>query len=640
MTTRRMAEEIVKHNSEILARQENDVEIIRQLMDAERDNARLYLGGIPMITADMIRFIRHDLIVFGAGVLLFLVLILTLFFHKFRWVLLPLSCCVVTGILMVGFLGLVGWRVTVISSNFLSILLIITLSLTIHLIVRFRDLQIVSPNRSYNDLIRDTVTSMAQPCFYTILTTAVAFASLIVSGIRPVIDFGWIMVIGLALAFLTSFLVFPAGLALLQPPSLPLSRDFTRSFTLHLAQMVLSAPWTIICTGVLLMIIFGIGIWRLEVENRFIDNFKSSTEIYQGMKVIDRELGGTTPLDVVIDPDQEFHEIQRELAEEPGDMDELFPGSSIKTTEPNYWLNPAMLQKVRMIHEELESYPITGKVLSIGTAVEIVEHLNGAPLDEFELALIRKRTPEKIAVDLIDPYLSEDANQIRFSVRVIESDPSLNRKQLLDNIHAFLTKKMLFEDNQVQLTGMLVLYNNMLQSLYQSQILTLGAVFLAIFLTFVVLFRSLSLSLIAIIPNIFPAILILGVMGWLGFPLDMMTITIAAITIGISVDNTIHYIHRLKRDFPVNGDYGTTVRRCHGGVGKAMFYTSVAIIFGFAILMLSNFIPTIYFGFLTGFAMLVALAGDLLLLPAIVLILKPDITAPMPQAANTVSPDG
>ena len=636
----RLPEEIAERNSEILARQEKDVDIIRRLMAAERDYARLYLGGIPMITADMIRFIRHDLVVFGAGVLAFLVLILSLFFRRPRWVLLPLTCCAVTGVLVVGYLGMAGWRVTVISSNFLSILLIITLSLTIHLIVRFRDLQIASPGRSHGDLIGDTVCSMAQPCFYTILTTAVAFASLIVSGIRPVIDFGWIMVIGLALAFLVCFLVFPAGLALCRPAALPPPRDFTRAFMQRLARLVLGAPRAIIFTCLLLMIVFGIGIPRLEVENRFIDNFKKSTEIYQGMKVIDRELGGTTPLDVVIDPDREFHELLRELAEEQDDEDELFPGTEAKTIEPSYWLNPAMLRKVRAIHEKLESYPITGKVLSIGTAVDIVEHMNGAPLDEFELALIRKRTPGKIAADLIDPYLSADANQVRFSVRVIESDPSLNRKQLLDSIHAFLTGKMQFEESQVHLTGMLVLYNNMLQSLYQSQILTLGAVFFAIFVTFVVLFRSLSLSLIAIVPNIFPAVLILGMMGWLGIPLDMMTITIAAITIGISVDDTIHYIHRLKRDFPIDGEYEATILRCHGGVGKAMFHTSLAIIFGFAILMLSNFIPTIYFGFMTGFAMLVALAGDLLLLPAIVLLVKPDITSGSAVTVNKTPADG
>ncbi len=578
-----------------------------------------------MITADMIRFIRHDLVIFGGGVFLFLIMILLFFFQKPRWVLLPLLCCLITGISIVGFLGFMGWSVTVISSNFLSILLIITLSLTIHLIVRFRDLHSVSPNKTHQELISETVSTMAQPCFYTIITTAVAFASLIVSEIRPVIDFGWIMVIGLGFAFVISFLVFPATLALLPETAAPVRKNYTRIFMLRIAQLVEATPRIIIYISILIMIIVGYGITRLEVENRFIDNFKSSTEIYQGMKVIDQELGGTTPLDIIIDPDREFYEIEKELMSETSELDELFLEPTDEQAKPNYWLNQTMMEKARLIDEHLQSYSTIGKVLSISTALLIVEKLNNAPLDDFELALIRKRVPDDIAKDLVDPYLSEDANQLRFSVRAIESDPTLNRKQLLNSINDFLLNKMEFEEEQVNLTGMLVLYNNMLQSLYRSQILTIGAVFIAIFLTFIVIFRSFILAILGIIPNIFSAALILGIMGWFGIPLDMMTITIAAITIGISVDDTIHYIHRLKHEYAIDHDYRAAIHRCHGGIGKAMYHTSIAIIFGFGILAFSNFIPTIYFGILTGFAMLVALLGDLLLLPAIVLVFKPGI---------------
>ncbi len=616
---------IKKHNKETLAQRELDIEIIRKIMDTERHQAKLYLGGIPMITADMISFIRHDLIVFGGGILVFLILILTFFFRKPRWVLLPLFCCMITGTVTIGFLGFVGWSVTVISSNFLSILLIITLSLTIHLIVRFRDLHIASPNKLHKDLIQETVSTMARPCFYTILTTAVAFASLIISEIRPVIDFGWIMVVGLAFALLISFLVFPATLSLLPATAVPANKDFTRELMLRIASHVQSIPGLIISMCVLLMIVGAIGITKLVVENRFIDNFKSSTEIYQGMKVIDQELGGTTPLDIIIDPDQEFYEMEKEFAEDESELADLFLEPMDDQVKTSYWLNPTMMEKVRLVHEHLQSYPTIGKVLSIGTAIQIVEKLNKIPLDAFELALVRKRVPDEIATDLVSPYLSDDSNQVRFSVRVIETDPSLNRKQLLASIHDYLLNEMQFEDKQVHLTGMLVLYNNMLQSLYRSQILTIGAVFSVIFITFIILFRSLVLAVLAIIPNMFSAILILGIMGWSGVPLDMMTITIAAITIGISVDNTIHYIHRIKHEYAIDHDYRAAINRCHGGIGKAMYFTSIAIIFGFGILALSNFIPTIYFGLLTGVALFVALVGDLLLLPAMILVLKPAI---------------
>ncbi|MFT7460895.1 MAG: putative RND superfamily exporter protein [Planctomycetota bacterium] len=621
----RVRAEIKTHNSQSLASQARDIETVRRIMDGERHRAKMYLGGIPMITADMIEFIRHDLVVFGVGVLAFLVLLLALFFRQARWVLLPLFCCAITAIIMLGFLGLAGWRITVISSNFMSILLIITLSLSVHLIVRFRDLQIENPQQAHKQIIRETMASMAKPCFFTIATTIVAFASLVVSNIRPVIDFGWVMIIGLIVAFIISFMLFPAALTLMKAANVPSKRDFTRNITLWVAQLVCRAPKTIIALCVLISLVVGIGMSRLKVENRFIDNFKSSTEIYQGMTVIDQELGGTTPLEIIIDPDSQFKQSPEPALEEEGELDDLFMDDEEGHIQASYWLNPTQMEIIQHIQDYLDANPVVGKVLSIGTVVRIAERLNGAELDAFELALVHKRIPNDIADDLIKPYLSEDTNQIRFSARVIESDHSLNRKQLLQDIRDFLVNEMHLEETQVHITGMLVLYNNMLQSLFRSQILTLVAVLLAIFLTFIVLFRNITLAVLGIIPNIFSAVMILGIMGWLRIPLDMMTITIASITIGIAVDDTIHYIHRLKHEYALNKDYETLVSRCHGSIGKAMYYTSVAIIFGFAILALSNFIPTINFGLMTGIAMFVALAGDLLLLPAMVLLVRPVI---------------
>jgi uncharacterized protein len=616
----------IKNKNKLLSKQrEIDIKNIREIIEQQRDNGKLYLGGIPMITVDMIQFIQHDLLVFGSGIFTFLILILSLFFHKLRWVMLPMLVCAITGLLTIGFMGYAGWSITVISSNFLSILLIITLSLTIHIIVRYRDLHLQEPTATHIELIMLTMSSMVRPCFYTVLTTAVAFASLVVSEIRPVIDFGWIMVIGLGIAFVVSFTLMPAILSLLKITDSPPHRDITKAITLGMAKLVHNRPVSIVFVSTCVLILLGIGIPKLEVENRFINNFKSDTEIYQGMKVIDNELGGTMPLDIIIDPDDEFVEVKNELAEETNELDELFFDDAEDLPEPTYWLNSTMLDKAKRIHEHLESYPVIGKVISIATSLHIIEKLNGSSFDGFELAVVRKRIPDNISGDIVTPYLSDDSNQIRFGLRVIESDPELNRKELLASIHDFLVDEMKFDEEQVHLTGMMVLYNNMLQSLFRSQILTIGAVFAAILFMFIILFRNIQLAMIAIIPNIFSAVLILGIMGWARIPLDMMTITIAAITIGISVDDTIHYIHRLQHEYPIDLDYNEAINRCHGGIGKAMYYTTVAIIFGFALLSLSNFIPTIYFGLLTGFAMFVALIGDLLLLPAIVLIVKPRI---------------
>jgi predicted RND superfamily exporter protein len=615
--------EISAHNSKALKSRSKDIKSVRQIIDSERHRAKIYLGGIPMITTDMIQFIRHDLVVFGLGVLAFLVFILSLFFRHGRWVLLPLCCCAVTAIFMFGFLGFAGWRITVISSNFMSILLIITLSLSVHLIVRFRDLQIEQPQLAHQQIVRDTISFMAKPCFFTILTTIVAFASLVVSNIRPVIDFGWIMIIGLSVSFVVSFSLFPAALTLMHAARTPPKRDFTRNFTLWLADLVRATPRAIILIFLCIAIATGIGMTRLKVENRFIDNFRSSTEIYQGMTVIEQQLGGTTPLEIIIDPDSSYYE-SAGAVEEESEFDDLFMDAEDQS-QPSYCLNPTRIATIQRIQDFLEAKPVVGKVLSIGTVVRIAERLNGAELDAFELALIHKRIPVEIADDLIKPYLSEDTSQVRFSARVIESDHSLNRKQLLQGINDFLINEIGLEEAQVHITGMLVLYNNMLQSLFRSQILTLAAVLLAIFLTFVALFRNITLAALGIIPNIFSAVMILGIMGWLRIPLDMMTITIASITIGIAVDDTIHYVHRLKHEYASDNNYDSLISLCHGSIGKAMYYTSVAIIFGFAILALSNFMPTINFGLMTGIAMFVALAGNLILLPAMVLIIKPRI---------------
>ena len=626
-----LRQQIKEHNSLALAARSEDIRIVRSIMDSQRQSAQMYLGGIPMITSDMISFIRHDLITFGVGVLAFLVVILAWFFKQLRWVMLPLFCCAITAIVMLGILGMLGWRVTVISSNFMSILLIITLSLGVHLIVRFRDLQIEETGKNHEQITREAIASMARPCFYTILTTIVAFASLVVSNIRPVIDFGWIMIIGLSLAFVISFALFPAALSLLSAAKTPPPRDFTRKFTLWLAQLVRLAPRRIVLACILIALALGAGMSRLKVENRFIDNFKSSTEIYQGMTVIDQQLGGTTPLEIIIDADSDFQQAASAPVEEEEDdeFDMFFMEDDTEDVTPSYWLNPTQMEIVHKLQEFLESSPVMGKVLSIGTVVRIAEHLNQEQLDAFELALIHRRIPADIADELIHPYLSEDTNQVRFSARVIESDHSLNRKELLQAIHTYMIDELKLQESQTHITGMLVLYNNMLQSLFRSQILTLGAVLLAIFLTFVVLFRQFSLALLGIIPNIFSAVLILGIMGWLRIPLDMMTITIASITIGIAVDDTIHYVHRLKYEYALKQDYPELISRCHGSIGKAMYYTSVAIIFGFGILALSNFIPTINFGLMTGVAMFVALAGNLLLLPALVLIFRPVIKIPV-----------
>jgi uncharacterized protein len=609
------------YHSKVLDDEDRLISNVRAIMDRHREHAEMFLGGLPMITSDMIGFIEHDLETFGLGVLAFLVLMLSLFFRKFQWVALSMSCCVITVVVMVGFLGLMDWRVTVISSNFVSILLIITMSLTIHLIVRYRDINDSNPGQNQKELVWQTVSFMAQPCFYTAITTIVAFCSLLVSGIRPVIDFGWIMTSGISLAFILIFIFFPAALALLNPETPGSDKDRTKNFTLSIAVFTNRNRTAILFGSFLLAMVSVIGVSKLEVENRFIDHFKSNTEIYQGMEVIDQKLGGTTPLDIIINPDQKYFDYLKESSDEV-DSDPFAEAS--EDVENNYWFNSNMLDRVEKIHDYLDGLPEVGKVQSISTLIKVFTQLDkGRKPDDYDLVLIRKLMPESVKESLVNPYLSPDANQIRINMRLIESDPNLRRTQLIEKIQNYLVQTLKFDPKTIHFTGMVVLYNNMLQSLYRSQILTIGVVFFAIMLMFMILFKSLSLAFIGIIPNLLAAATVLSLMGWLSIPLDMMTITIAAITLGIAVDNTIHYIHRFQKEFKVDQNYLASMNRCHGSIGKAMYYTSVTITLGFSILAFSEFMPTIYFGLLTGAAMVVALIGALTLLPLLVVVLRP-----------------
>ncbi|MCH2605144.1 MAG: MMPL family transporter [Nitrospinales bacterium] len=618
-------EEFRNYHASVLDKEDKVIQAVRYIMDRHRDNAEMFLGGVPMITTDMIGFIEHDLKTFGLGVIIFIILMLSLFFKKLRWVVLPVGCCLITTAVVVGFLGLMDWRVTVISSNFISILLIITISLIIHLIVRYQDLNQSKPGQDQKQLVRQTVGFMVLPCFYTSITTIVAFCSLLVSGIRPVIDFGWTMTIGISLAFVLNFTFFPAALVLLSPEISRSGKDKTRIFTLAVAAFIKRHQKIILCGSFLLAVVSMIGISKLEVENRFIDHFKSNTEIYKGMQVIDRKLGGTTPLNIVMNPDQKYFDYLKEVEQnkEEEDFDDPFADEG-DSAEMNFWFNSNMLDRVEKIHDYLESLPEVGKVQSISTLVKVFTQLDkGRKPDDYDLALIRKLMPENVKDSLVNPYLSQDANQIHINMRLIESNPNLRRSDLIEKIRKHLVEELKFAPETIQFTGMVVLYNNMLQSLYRSQILTIGVVVFAIMVMFMILFRSFSLALIGIIPNLLAAGTVLSLMGWLGIPLDMMTITIAAITVGIAVDNTIHYIHRFQKEFKVDQNYLETMDRCHGSIGKAMYYTSVTITLGFSILALSEFMPTIYFGLLTGAAMVIALLGALALLPLLIVLFRP-----------------
>ena len=596
---------------------------IKELIEKYKSNAEIRLSGIPMIADDMITFIKNDIFVFGLGVFLFIILTLWFVFKNLSWVIFPLINCAVSIFIMIGFLSTLGWKVTVISSNFIALMLILTMSMNIHYLVRYMQIEDKDEIINTNFRIKQTSETIFYPILYAVLTTICAFLSLVFSEIKPVKDFGWMMSIGLIISFVTTFLLLPALIKIFNPP-LSNNMNLSESKIANFFFVTSKKSFIIYFFTILLIILSTIGILNLKVENSFVNYFSKKTEIYKGMKHIDEKLGGTTPLEIIIKFKNNV-ETKKDDGDFLGasDKKDNFLGEDIINDNENskYWFTRDKIDKIVNIHNYLEDQPEIGKVLSFSSILNIAESLNNnKKLGSLEMGILYDKLPDNIKDQIIKPYISIKDNEARISMRILDSKPDLRRKELIERIQKDLEEKFNLKNDEFKLAGVLIIYNNLLQSLFDSQIKTLGIVMLGIFLMFIVLFKSIKISLIGIIPNVIAASFVLGFIGLLNIPLDMMTITIAAITIGIAVDNSIHYIYRYKFEKDKTSENGLIlINNCHQSVGKAIISTSFTIIFGFSILVLSNFMPTIYFGLFTGLAMLTALFLVLTLLPNLLL---------------------
>ena len=601
-------------------RNHQNIAEIRDVISKYGENAKIHLGGIPMIADDMMSYIKSDIVVFGIGVFIFIILTLWFIFRNFKWVVMPLLGCATSVIIMVGLLGLIGWKVTVISSNFIALMLILNMAMNIHVTVRFLQLKKEFPQLTKDEAVFEASKKMMLPILYTVLTTICAFLSLVFSGIKPIIDFGWMMTLGLIVSLLVTFLLLPSLLNLFSSNDEIDVKDTEKSFITSALGSFAKNNKILIFGSTLLVVIFSIvGIFKLEVENSFINYFDKETEIYKGMKKIDDDLGGTTPLNIIL----KFPVKKKEIKEENDEFDEWEEENETNEDKAKYWFTRDKMDKIIKVHDYLDSLPEIGKVLSFGSILRVAEDLNNKELQSLEIAVLYSKIPEAIKKEIVTPYISVDKDEARISLRIKDSLENLRRNDLIKKINSDLNTKLGLDRDEYKLAGVLILFNNLLQSLFKSQILTLGIVMLGIFLMFLVLFRNIVLASIGVVPNFIAAFFILGIIGLLGIPLDMMTITIAAITIGIAVDNSIHYIYRFKEEFKKINNYNKTLDRCHSTVGVAILNTSITIVFGFSILVLSNFIPTIYFGVFTGIAMLLAMISVLTLLPKLLLVYKP-----------------
>ena len=595
---------------------------IKELIKKYKPNAEIRLSGIPMIADDMITFIKNDIFIFGLGVFLFIILTLWFVFKNLSWVIFPLINCAVSIFIMIGFLSTLGWKVTVISSNFIALMLILTMSMNIHYLVRYMQIEDKDEIINTNFRIKQTSETIFYPILYAVLTTICAFLSLVFSEIKPVKDFGWMMSIGLIISFVTTFLLLPALIKIFNPP-LSNNMNLSESKIANFFFVTSKKSFIIYFLSILLIILSAIGILNLKVENSFINYFSKKTEIYKGMKHIDEKLGGTTPLEIIIKFKNNI-ESKKDDGDFLGasDKKDNFLGEDINDNQNSkYWFTRDKIDKIVNIHNYLEDQPEIGKVLSFSSILNIAESLNNnKKLGSLEMGILYDKLPDDIKDQIIKPYISIKDNEARISMRILDSKPDLRRKELIERIQKDLEEKFNLKNDEFKLAGVLIIYNNLLQSLFDSQIKTLGMVMLGIFLMFIVLFKSIKISLIGIIPNVIAASFVLGFIGLLNIPLDMMTITIAAITIGIAVDNSIHYIYRYKFEKDKTNENGLIlINNCHQSVGKAIISTSFTIVFGFSILVLSNFMPTIYFGLFTGLAMLTALFLVLTLLPNLLL---------------------
>lgn len=609
-TLERLQSEYRIERKEQLARNNKTLSSIRSVRDGLDDEVVAHLGGIPLVVSDMIEYVKGDIVVFGTAVFTLIGIMLFGIFRRLRWVVLPLIATATSILLTSGLLGYLGQPVTVISSNFVSLIAIISISFSIHLISQYRELRARQPDLPHTDLVFNTMTEKLTPCVYTAMTTMVAFGSLTTSSIVPVRDFGWIMCIGVLVSFLVSYSLFAGLLLLLPKGEAATTLHHEPALTRFMGYLSTQRTGFIL---ILSCILFGfsiLGISRLSLDNRFIDYFRENTEIHQGLAYIDENIGGTIPLDIILT----FPPYQTQSA----DLDDDFFTEVVDDYPQRYWYTPDKIQILARFQEYLNEKPEVGKIISVATLEQIGRTFNdGQALNSVELVAAMGAVPEDIRRELISPYASPEDGLLRISMRLHETGPAFSHQELIDSIYAFAKNELQIPEGNIRVTGMAVLFNGMLEDLFDSQQSTLIFVIAATFLLFLFLLRSAKLALIGLVPNILAAATILAFMGFVNIPLDMMTITIAAIIIGIGVDDAIHYLHRFKIELLSSRDTRSAVIDSQRSIGDAIYYTSITVVLGFSVLGLSNFIPTVHFGVLTALAMILALMANLTVLPAL-----------------------
>ncbi|MGO4891278.1 efflux RND transporter permease subunit [Flavobacterium sp. W21_SRS_FM6] len=575
---------------ELNKQRQQEIADIYKITEPFEKQATIYLGGAQVLAFQLIDIIQSDLVVFGSAIALMICLLLFVIFQQLRWVFIPIICCAISVVLTIGLFGLLDLRTTVISSNFVALQLILTLAIVIHLLVEYRQQAEQQPKASQQQLVQQTFINKLSPCFYAGLTTCVGFGSLLFSGIQPVVSFGWMMIVAMIISILVSLILFPAMVSMLKRQDKTQYHRLSQWIINGLQQISMGHRTLIMFISLGLLIGSAIGLSKLSVENSFINYFDKSTRVFKELSFIDQQFGGSTQLDVIYTIPQQQQK-----------KDLVLSAETVQS-----------LQKVQFVMKQFEAM---GNVTSIVNFTELAQIINqGKPLTEYELTVIYRLIDKSLTEQLLGSYFSVQTQQLRISSRIKDTTANLNRAEFIETLKQDIEGVSIVPHSFV-LGNLFVLYQDILQRLFSSQILTMGIVYSALFVVLLGIFRSFKIALIAIIPNILSTMLILGIMGWFSIPLDLMTITIVAIAMGIAVDDTIHFVHRFTKELR-SRSANDAVEATYGSIGFALLYTSFIITLGFSLLSFSDFVPSVMFGLLTGLAMMVALLTDLTLLPA------------------------
>jgi hypothetical protein len=584
---------------------------LRTLQAELSDEAIVHVSGVPAIATDMARYAQRDTIIYGTAAVVLVFLCLSVFFGHWRWAALCLSTALIGVLGSLGLVAFLGRPLTVISGSFVSLVVIFSTAFSVHLVVRLRELgRYADGATDINALTDQTMVDKFAPCLFTGLTTSAAFAALLLSDVLPIREFGLIMCLAIAITFILNVTFFPAALKRLGGAPVRASQGVVKQHPISRGLL-----WTgrKMSWGVLALAVLGVGAsvygaQRLSWDSRLIDYFRDGTAVKESLIYIDERFGGTTSVDILIqfDPYQAV-----------ADTDDFFFDGTDDYPQ-RYWYTDNKVEVARQLSDALSQRPEVGKILSVATLDAVAQTFNdGEALNSLQLAGVIGRLPASLREELLSPFASPETGLLRISLRIEETEPGFDRKALIDAIYDEATGLGL-APGDVEVSGVGVLFGNMLESLVRSQFTTFLGVFVLTFTLFAVLLRSLRMAVIGIVPNIVAAAAFLGAMGYFSIVFDVMTVTITSIVVGIGVDNAIHYLHRYRLERRAGAPKAEAVRAAQDNVGQALFITTLTTAIGFSVLLASTFTPTQYFGGLMGAALLGSLIINLTLLPALI----------------------